>query len=400
MLLKPDKDPRDPNSYRPVSLLSCIGKVLERLVNSHFNRTHIPNHQFGFRTKHNCTLQVQRLINNIAQVINLKQGGAVISMDVEAAFDRVPHRELVFKLSKTGQPDWLSALISSYLTDRSFYISVGNTQSGLMPIKAGTPQGAVWSPVLFNLYLYDSPGDPAALYQYADDTAFLVRGNARTINREGNRILAQFGGWCDTWKVKVNAAKSQAMVLGSTREVKTISLQYKNGFIPITKTIKYLGIHIDREINFNNHVLHQLSKAKRKEASLLQYVSHKNLSSTTKALLYTCLIQSSLLYGLPAWDMLGPANLLAIRRFERRWVRICTGSNIRGEDVEPLSPFPLFINSTNKIAVQNFLLLEAHANPLVRAMSAGTDAIPQDEHVPSVDRILLHLANHPIVHPV
>lgn len=395
MLLKEGKDPRHPDSYRPISLLSCPGKVLERLILPFFNRGKIPDHQFGFRRKHNTTLQLQRLTNQCAKTINLGEGGLIISLDVEAAFDRVPHKELVHKLVLTSQPGWLIALTASYLADRSFSVCVDGRRSGLKPIAAGTPQGAVWSPPLFNLYIHDSPGESSAVFQYADDTAFFVRGHYQQLNREGNEAMRRFGEWCDSWKVKVNASKSQALVLQGTKGRRKVSISFQGTTIPHTNTIKYLGIHVDCKLNFNNHVDYLVSKAKRKTASLLQFVRHKGLSSATKSLLYTCLIQSALIYGLPAWDMLSQTNLDKIRVFERKWVRICAGTRFSRDiprlEVEKSSSFPLFIMQTNRIAAENFLALEEHPNPLVRAMANGTDAIPQDSRVPAVDRVLMHL---------
>ena len=99
----------------------------------------------------------------------------MVCLDIEAAFDKVPHNFLLFKLYEKGYPDWMLSFLNSYFSARCFQIKVGDIVSSLHPIMTGSPQGSNLSAFLYN-YISDMPTPPLTLgitSQYADDGRLL-----------------------------------------------------------------------------------------------------------------------------------------------------------------------------------------------------------------------------------
>lgn len=174
---KPGKDGSQPVSYRPISLLPTLSKIAEVVIKNRLtdflesNQIMIP-HQFGFTKKLSTTHQLLRVAEYITEGFTRKQCTSAIFLDVEKAFDRVWISGLIAKLIKFNTPWYISKLIFSYLTDRSFTVQVKRNYSSIRPIHAGTPQGSVLGPLLYNIFMNDIPLNPMTkIALFADDTA-------------------------------------------------------------------------------------------------------------------------------------------------------------------------------------------------------------------------------------
>jgi len=152
MIPKPDKPPDLPSSYRPISLLPFLGKILERLIFKRIllyisTNKILPDSQFGFRSAHNTIHQVHRLVDAISCSLENKHYCTCAFLDISQAFDRVWYEGLLFKLKKFLSP-CLFLLIKSYISDRHFQIRFGSSVSKIEKILAGVPQGGILSPFL------------------------------------------------------------------------------------------------------------------------------------------------------------------------------------------------------------------------------------------------------------
>jgi hypothetical protein len=176
MILKPGKNPTDVPSYRPISLLSTIAKLLERLILPRIyqdsNPTNwTPDHQFGFRSAHSTIQQGHRIINTINQVLNNNQYCTAVFLDVAQTFDKVWHPGLAYKIKTLLPPQYFS-LLHAYLRKRKFVVKVNNELSRKIPILSGVPEGSLLSPLLYTIYNHDLPTSPDTLTgTFADDTA-------------------------------------------------------------------------------------------------------------------------------------------------------------------------------------------------------------------------------------
>lgn len=100
----------------------------------------------------------------------------MLAIDLKATFDSVWHQGLIHKLSCLSFPLHIVRLVQSYLENRSFQVRIGSSMSSRFDIKAGVPQGAVWAPVLFNIYIHELPcPKDVTIAQFAEDTAVIAQ---------------------------------------------------------------------------------------------------------------------------------------------------------------------------------------------------------------------------------
>jgi hypothetical protein len=145
-LTKQGKDPKLPQNLCPISLLSSKGKVLEKvileIVQRHIGDRNLLNaSQFGFHADHSTTLQCMRLAEHVTLHFNNNMSTAAVFLDIEKAFDTTWQPGLLYKLSKLQFSTSLIKLITSFLSQRKFKVSVEGEMSTPRYMQAGVPQG-------------------------------------------------------------------------------------------------------------------------------------------------------------------------------------------------------------------------------------------------------------------
>jgi hypothetical protein len=152
MILKPGKNPTDVTSYRPISLLPVITKILEKLLllrlSNHMPpQSWIPSHQFGFRNKH-CTIhQCHRLTDSILKAFEDQKYCSAVFLDISQAFDKVWHTGLLLKIQQM-LPQRYFTLLRSYLIHRYLVVSYNNVNLSPVMMHSGVPQGSILGPFL------------------------------------------------------------------------------------------------------------------------------------------------------------------------------------------------------------------------------------------------------------
>ena len=179
MLLKPDKLPSLTTSYRPISLISSIMKLFERVIEQRL-RSHLEHlgfinkHQSGFRRAKSTDDHLFRLSQSIMESFNRGEHVVAAFLDVEKAFDNVWHNGLRYKIFQLDLPTKMTRWLSDFLVGRLIQVNVNNFFSNQINPKAGVPQGSVLSLLLFLIYVNDLPAphhNQNSLSQFADDTA-------------------------------------------------------------------------------------------------------------------------------------------------------------------------------------------------------------------------------------
>ena len=328
MILKPGKPAHDPKSYRPISLLPITAKVLERLLLTRIlhviaEKKVIPEHQFGFRSKHGTIDQIHRIVEKIHDAFESKEYCSAVFIDISQAFDRVWHEGLLSKI-KQNLPDNLFQIIKSYLTNRQFRVRYGESTTGLYAIEAGVPQGSVLGPVLYLLHTADLPYTPNTLLgTFADDTAILASHKDPAIASEIlQQSLNNICLWLKKWRIKANEAKSVHVTFTLRRD--TCPPVILNGVqVPQEQEVRYLGLHLDRRLTWKKHIF-----TKRKQLSLLLrrvfwLLNRKSkLSLENKILLYKSIIKPVWTYGVQLWGSAAESNVEIIQRFQSKTLRM------------------------------------------------------------------------------
>jgi len=149
-------DPHVFSNYRPISLLPCFSKILERLIynrlENFLSRFHIlHDNQYGFRKHHSTELALLDIYNKISSSLDLNYHTIGIFLDLSKAFDTIDHDILLSKLHHYGIRGTALDLLSSYLSDRHQFTSFGSHLSTRLPMSCGVPQGSILGPVLIHL---------------------------------------------------------------------------------------------------------------------------------------------------------------------------------------------------------------------------------------------------------
>lgn len=311
-ILKPGKPTNLLSSYRPISLLSNISKLLENVIKEKLwqfieDNGIIPEEQFGFRPRHSTTHQVMRIKNHVKQQFHLGNSTAMVLLDVEKAFDTVWHDGLIFKLLKLNFPKYLVKIIQSFMNQRSFCVKINQEISERFPIPAGVPQGSVLGPILYILYMYDFPQTIDCQYAFfADDSAVICSGLfAQDIINKIQYSLEDVVEFSNKWKIKVNTEKSQAIFFTRKRKscfIPGTNILMNGTEITWSNSVRYLGVFLNKRLTFSDHVTHIIKKMNVAIKLLYPIINRKSeLNFSNKITILKTVFQSIALYACPVW---------------------------------------------------------------------------------------------------
>lgn len=182
----------------------------------------------------------------------------LLLFDIEKAFDSVWHDGLIFKLKKFGFPDYLCAMMREFTANRSFRVHVSDARSKPKPIPAGLPQGSILSLILYSIFVSDlKVGARSNTTCLADNTAVYSSSNqSNAICRRLQLSLTRVENFFAKWKIKANAAKTQAILFPFDRRkhrTPTIQLTLNGTPVEFCNTVKYFGFTLDSKLLFKQH---------------------------------------------------------------------------------------------------------------------------------------------------
>jgi hypothetical protein len=256
-----------------------------------------------------------RLTAHVTLDFNNNMSKAAVFLDIEKSFDTTWHNGLLYKLSKMNFSASLIKLISSFLSNRKFSVSVEGEISTPQIMKVGVPQGSVLSPTLFNMYINDTPQAISVhLAFFADDTClYATERKEGYVLRKLQRGFNSMVEWSKSWNIKINEDKTQAIYFSHRiRLPESLTINGQN--IPFVNNVKYLGVIFDRKITWGLHIKTIETKAFRAFTRTYSLFRCEHLSSNIKLTLYKALIRSIMTYASPAWEFAANTHLLKLQR--------------------------------------------------------------------------------------
>ena len=226
-------------------------------------------------------------------------------MDLSAAYDTVWHRGLTLKLLKRLPSKDMVRMVLELISNRSFYLFLGNQKSRRRQLKNGVPQGSVLAPLLFNVYTADLPPTSSNKYIYADDTALLTTSRSfKQLEDTLSKDLQTMQQYFHNWRLKLNANKTvcTAFYLANRLAKYELKVSLNNQNIQHERFPKYLGITLDRTLMYKTHITQVAAKTwarnnlLRRLASTKWGADFKVLRSSGLALAF-----STAEYCVPVW---------------------------------------------------------------------------------------------------
>ena len=319
-----------PQNYRPISLLSILAKVYERILVTNITKffdTHqlINNRQFGFRSKRSVSDLLLQLTTKWQKSLENRIDTCVIALDIAGAFDRVWHKGLIAKLKSLGISGDLLLLLQDYLQGRTLQVVVNGSTSSEYPIEASVPQGSVLGPLLWNIYLNDILQLIPQAYAYADDVTLSFscdsQNHAET-TQYINSTLDLITGWSNKWQVTFAPEKTQAMLI-TRRQAPNIhrpALMMDGEKMTYNSAINILGIQIDNGLKFTKHVREIAKKAARKLACIRRIATL--LDANGCYTLYNSQVRSLMEYCPLVWSSCPASYLGLLDRVQDRALRL------------------------------------------------------------------------------
>lgn len=321
---KPNRDMSESKNYRPISLVSCLGKVLDKILTKrlmHYVHTKqlISSDQAGFQWEHSTYELLLRITEDIYSNFEHNNVTHAAFLDINKAYDSVWREGLRYKLRHyfniKGNLYWI---LSSFLDCRVGYVLLNGKQSKTIDFPMGIPQGGSLSPILFLLFINDvnaEKQDGIEMGTFADDISLWTSPSCDNSHQHQvtqlealQRTITRIQTWCAKWRMTLAVEKTQFMILHhhTKRNVYKQALRLKTNeseketSIEAQKKVKYLGVYLDSHMTWEYHVDYIYGKAMKK-VGYLKYLCGRHFGPglAEYLLLYTSIVRPTLDYGAP-----------------------------------------------------------------------------------------------------
>ena len=289
------------DNLRPISLLSCIAKILEKRVLESVKDKLISSYglnQFGFRPKSGTLFALISLTDFVTSQLDLPDnvGVAVISFDMRRAFDRLPYDQLFRSLLDAKVPQcFLRWCMSYFYGRRQRVILEGSVSSSFVNVTSGVPQGSILSPYLFACHMGSlrAANANSKMIKYADDVALAVpytsERNAESRLREE---LDSMEDWCRNRGLQLNQQKTKVMFINKKGHVEPKILHLQSA-----DSLKILGVTLQKDLKWNSHIDIVCKAAAKRIYILKQLKRLPSMSKNDLVQIYSAHVQSLLEYN-------------------------------------------------------------------------------------------------------
>ena len=272
LIKKATLDPATKKNYRPVSNLTFLSKVIERVVLQRLT-DHIENNncdealQSAYTKRHSTETALLKVMNDLGCHMDNNKAVLVVILDLSAAFDTIHHPTLISYLRYLGITGTALEWFISYISNRTQYVGMAGSTSSPKAIQYGVPQGSVLGPVLFSLYTrplqdiitsynisYHRYADDVQLYLQYDPSEPLSCESAVTLMQN---CITEIGRWMSNNYLQLNEQKTEFLNVMSPRQLRAYGrLSLNIGGIDIipSRCVKVLGVFIDEHLSMTDQV--------------------------------------------------------------------------------------------------------------------------------------------------
>lgn len=335
-------------NYRPISVLSSLSKVLEKVINNRLinfleHNNLLSSSQFGFRPNMSTEDAVSQLIAHVTSKCDAGQKCLGIFLDLAKAFDTVAIPILVDKLDRIGVRGDALGILKDFLCDRTQQVKIGQMVSAESPVTYGVPQGSILGPSLFLVYINDlcrMALQNTKIFTYADDTALVFTGRTwDEVRVTAERGLRSVSCWLRENLLTLNLSKSTFLQFTPPNnnpaniviKLHTCSSSLNSDCTCLTvaksSNVKYLGVILDDRLSWRAHIEFTTSRIRK-----LIYVFKKLRYVADFGLLrkiYYALAESVLRYCVGAWGGACKTHVLALERAQRSLLKVMSFSPFR-----------------------------------------------------------------------
>lgn len=315
-------DVKSVSNFRPISVTSVVGKLIELAVNDQIS-TYVENNdilspeQYGFRNKSNTMSACFDLTSNVCRCRDSKELTCLTFVDTAKAFNSVNRTLLLQKLENLGIRNTALKWFDNFLQDTQQFSECGILKSGRMSVECGLMQGSILSPILFNLYSCDlnMMNFSGKYYAFADDICFQHNDNSIDLLEEKvNEDMTKFEAYMNFNFLSVNVNKTKSMTISNSPNA--VSVRYANQIIESVDEYKYLGLLITNNFNWNRHIskmysnLSALAGVFRKICKLIPHELKRSL--------YNSMFVSHILYCIPIFGSTTNNNITLLQRCQNK----------------------------------------------------------------------------------
>ncbi|GBN39919.1 Putative protein in type-1 retrotransposable element R1DM, partial [Araneus ventricosus] len=322
-------------SYRPVTLLPTIGKVLEQILLRRLNHTlkkkNILHHnQFGFREGRSTDDAIHQLAEKIQDAKNKQLHTMVISLDIQGAFDHLQYNSIRNSLDEINFPSHTIETLKDILTDRKVTI-----QTAQGPVswsqQQGCAQGSCTGPMFWNLVANEIISEEwqpnVHLQAFADDFIFVIsEPTGAKLKATAQAALTKFQHWTDKHQLKVSTEKSTTILI--SRLVSGPRVKWDNQIIKRSTSLKYLGVIIDNKLNWADHPINMKTKLTHLHQKITRIAgTNWGLNKDLRRRLYKTVAERMILHGAAAWAYpLSARQSRLLNSIQRKFLLNITGA--------------------------------------------------------------------------
>ena len=300
-------------NFRPISVLSTLSKIFERLLYSQmlpFIKPKLSNLLCGFREGYSTHHALLRLVERCKKLLDDKGVIRMVLTDLSKAYDYLPYDLLVAKLHAYGFGLSSLQMIYSYLTSRKQHVKIKSTYSSWLDINSGVPQGSVLGPLLFNIFINDifHAIEASEICNFAENnTIYALSHDVESMIAKLEIDLYDALKWFDSNFMVGNPTKFQVMFLGLKKN-QNLLLEI-NGEAKTTskKEVKLFGVTIDSKLNFKSHVKALWVKTNQKVSAFARVARYLDLQKAK--LLYQSFVASTFKYCPLIWLFCGKQRM-------------------------------------------------------------------------------------------